>query len=323
MENIVERLKFAGITGRLTGKEYHGKCPFCSKNKFYVNIKSGKYICFSGSCAKKGHIASILGNFQVDINEVFNKSLFYQDKEGNEIDVEHDIKELDDYKYIHRYILDRGFDKGFLAANKIGYDKETHRITIPMFFDQKYFGCIKRTVIDQDPKYIYPPGLPKKEILYVPPVCEAPGDSKWINKNKKVLLVVEGSLDALKAAQNGYRAMATLGCFITAEQMSLIEEYARSYNLEIVLMFDDDEAGHKATDEALDRYFWVDMKVANWEALNEHLLDKESKVCNNEGKDQAKRDVGDLSADQLEILVKHSKDRFEFVLDSLFNLTEF
>lgn len=332
MEGIVEKLKFAGIQGKVTGNEYKGKCPFCGKPKFYVNIKSGKYICFSGSCRRKGHISSILGEYKVDFDEVFSKSLFYE-KNGVETYIEHDINELNNYKYIHRYMLDRGFDKDFLAANKVGYDKKTHRITVPIFFDQKYWGCIKRTVLpDVEAKYIYPPNMPKRELVYLPYVCEAPGGSKWIDKNKKVLLIVEGSLDALKAAQYGYRAMAVLGCFITNEQMSLIEQYAKTHDLEIVLMFDNDEAGKKAIQETLSKYFWVDFKVgyiaeaeeyANSKRTERKIVDNQGKICYNDCKGEVRKDVGDLSPEELDYVISRAKDRFDVILDELFSLTEF
>ena len=47
---------------KISGDEIHCCCPFHKENKpsFSINLETGKYICFSGKCGKKGNLVSFI-----------------------------------------------------------------------------------------------------------------------------------------------------------------------------------------------------------------------------------------------------------------------
>ena len=50
------------------------ECPYCGrKHKFYLNVKSGKFICQSGNCGEVGTIFKLMHKFGLKVN--FKQSL--------------------------------------------------------------------------------------------------------------------------------------------------------------------------------------------------------------------------------------------------------
>jgi DNA primase len=195
--------------------------------------------------------------------------------------------------------LNRGFDKQFLVKNKVGYDTNTYSVTIPIFFSGDYYGVIRRTILeDHQPKYKYPEHMPKRSLLYMPLYVENP-------TNKK-LLIVEGSLDALKCAQNGYYSVATLGCMPTQEQINIISDYCRQNGLESILLYDNDQAGIDGSKYAIKQGY--NGKIAS--------IDKLAEVWYAEGT-EVKKDPGELTKDELDFLVKNSVSSLRYKLEKL------
>lgn len=68
-------------------------------------------------------------------------------------------------------------------------------------------------------------------------------------RNKNKVLIVEGIIDVVKAHQNGINnCVAVLGTALTKEHMVLLARYTDK----IYLCFDNDEAGDKATERAIE-----------------------------------------------------------------------
>ena len=93
---------------------------------------------------------------------------------------------------------------------------------------------------EQIPRYLYSTGFPKRNILFN------------LN-NAKVydeVIIVEGSLDAMKIHQAGYpNVVATLGAIITDTQMQLVKNYF-DY---ITVIPDNDDAGRAMKDAIMVR----------------------------------------------------------------------
>lgn len=289
--------------------------PFINGNHdtFSVNLKTGLFICFSAKCGAKGHIKKIVGDTDDEFNyeEVANIQLSdFEVAEKNTAEyLKPQVEELTKWQLIHDYMLARGFDKKFLQDNLIGYNKEAHCVTIPITLEGEYYGSINRTVIKEYiPKYSYPNGLPKKDIVYKP--------VKIIDKDKpNRLLLVEGSIDALKSAQYGYNSMAFLGCDISYEQVEIIKRFAAENNLRITMLFDNDESGYVGLNKALSKHYMLDCDVALIADLQP--LDNSGSICyyKDMEKCEVKKDVCDLTEFELDTVLVQAKDRtnYEFM----------
>ena len=69
------------------------------------------------------------------------------------------------------------------------------------------------------------------------------------DKNEGTLILCEGNIDVVMLSQEGFRnAIAPLGTAFTPEQARIIAKYAKN----VVIAFDSDTAGQKATNKAID-----------------------------------------------------------------------
>jgi hypothetical protein len=206
------------------------------------------------------------------------ESFELKDEEKNNADV----SELSNYRYRHPYLSRRGFADEVVLKNGIGFDKKTARVTIPIFFSGKYYGVIKRTTIDEEPKYLYPENLQKGAILYSP---------KPVNvKRDDIEFWVEGSLDALRFAQAGYYAHAFLGCMPSDIQLNYLKKSKRHP----ISALDNDAPGIKGTDYVLNKVRRSDLSV----------LEYPSGI----------KDPGSMTTEQIDVCVKDCKNRFDLLL---------
>lgn len=252
MSYLEKNLKSAGfdVRYRAPGELKLQKCPL-HKDKtpsLSINIKKNRYNCFS--CGDKGSIQKLLSYFGIgnystpDIDEI-EKLLTeesiqdIQDKPYNA-----DECELLNYRYFHPYLVNRGLSKEFIISNKIGFDKKEARVTIPIYFNNTYYGCAKRTVVDETPKITYNYGMPKNKIVYQP--LTNTGNSEY-------LIVVEGPIDALKASYLNQDSVAILGCHPSNVQINHITKIANGRT--IILALDNDTPGKKGIEK------WIDLTI--------------------------------------------------------------
>ena len=106
------------------------------------------------------------------------------------------------------------------------------------------FGA--RTLKDEEPKYINTPEtavFSKGRNLY---------GFHWIReeiRESRTLYIVEGYLDVILPYQGGIKGMvATLGTALTRDHLRLLRRYVDK----VVLVFDGDEAGKKASERGMD-----------------------------------------------------------------------
>ena len=217
-------------------------------------------MCFSGVCGKRGHLTYILmdrcgfsfskarellGDMFLQIGTGGSSTLpeFEQRKFKRRADVEYEKMEeipaeiLGVYDRCPVYMLNRGFTKSTLRQWDVGYDVERRRVTIPVWSkDRRLVGITKRAVDeDVEPRYkhLY---FEKSRLLYgehlVSDVTEA-----------EPLIVVESQMSVLWLYQSGIRnAVSTLGSQVSLNQIERIAKYPW-----VVLAFDEDDAGRKAT----------------------------------------------------------------------------
>ena len=126
------------------------------------------------------------------------------------------------------------------------YDKFRDRLIFPVIdIRGEVVGFSGRALNDdQDPKYLNSPEtlvFSKRRTLF--------GMNLAKNSKRGSILLVEGNVDVVTLHQAGFdNAVATMGTSLTTEQTRLISRYAK----EIIICYDNDPPGKKATERALD-----------------------------------------------------------------------
>jgi DNA primase len=141
------------------------------------------------------------------------------------------------------------FNAGLTVKSQRGkadYDKFRNRLMFPVI-DHKgqviAFGG--RILDDGEPKYLNSPEITnvfsKRRVLY--------GINLSKNTKSGYFILVEGNVDVITLHQAGFdNAVASMGTSLTPEQVALISRYNIK---EVVVCYDADNAGIKATDRAL------------------------------------------------------------------------
>lgn len=114
------------------------------------------------------------------------------------------------------------------------------RIAIPIHDEKgRIVAYTGRALGNERPKYKFPKGFSKSLEVYN---LHRVKDSK-----AKETVLVEGYFDVFRLYQAGYEAVALMGSSISQTQ----EELILSLNKDLTLLFDGDEAGRKATKQAI------------------------------------------------------------------------
>jgi len=250
-----------------------------------INIAKNRYRCWS--CDDKGSISKLLSYYGIKWGSYSQAATidelesYLNECEQLDSSVESIIKnspnqtrielgdykpnelELLNYKYYHPYLEGRGFDKEFILANKIGFDRDKLRVTIPIFLFDQFIGVAARTVVSDIPKISYNAGMPKDKILYIPLTC---------NHKSDTIVITEGPIDALKGSYYGYDTVSILGCQVSEAQMDLIYEYA--VGRQIIIALDSDQPGKNGTNKFISMLPDIDdVKIFCYNGINSVIKD--------------------------------------------------
>lgn len=252
---------------RVSGTNLVGSCPFHHDQhpSFAMSAETGLFVCYSGGCGERGNLAQFL-----------MRALNWAPRKAIETaaDVVGDgarrreraplpewskrrgavagsvspnlLLEAQNDVYLEAgfptYMTGRGFTDATLDRWGIGYDEVSRRVTIPVrTFSGTLVGVSKRATKEtQSPPYLHD-GFSKGQYLY--------GINLWSMPEE--VWVCEGQLDAMALDQmfdgaEGFGVAATMGSLVTKVQIDGLARVNR-----LVLAFDADEAGRKATE--LDR----------------------------------------------------------------------
>ncbi len=170
------------------------------------------------------------------------------------------------------------------------YDNFRNRMMTPIIdIRGNVIGFGGRVLDDSKPKYVN-----TSDTLVYKKSHEVFAMNFAKNSKEDFLIVAEGYMDVIALHQAGFtNAVACLGTALTAEQARLMKRYTD----EVVLSYDADEAGQKATKRA--------MQIFSDSGLKVRVLQLRG------GKDPD------------EIIKKHGKERFRSLLDGAENDTEF
>ena len=148
------------------------------------------------------------------------------------------------------------FDAGLVKRGKNGgfYDAFRNRLMFPVIDVRgNVIGFSGRILGDGEPKYLNTPETR---------VFDKGSNLFGLNLAKKsrlgYLILVEGNVDVVMLHQAGFDcAVASLGTSLTAEQARLISRYTN----EVVLAYDSDAAGQKASQRAIGLFEKLDVKT--------------------------------------------------------------
>ena len=137
-------------------------------------------------------------------------------------------------------------DAGLVVQNKNGglYDKFRNRLMLPVIDTRGDVVAFGSRVLDKsEPKYMNSSETPvysKRRVLY--------GLNLAKKSKRPNIILCEGNLDIVTLHQAGFdNAVASMGTALTVEQTRLLSRFTK----ELVLCYDNDNAGKIATERAL------------------------------------------------------------------------
>ena len=161
-----------------------------------------------------------------------------------------------------KYLREQGFtddeivESGVVGKSENGdmYDRFRNRLMFPIIDIRKnIIGFGGRVLDDSKPKYLNSPetaAFNKSYNLF--------GLNLAKNSNEDYLILVEGYMDVIQLHQHGLNtAIATLGTALTPEQARIIKRHKS----EVIIAYDSDEAGQKATQRAIELLNEEDLRV--------------------------------------------------------------
>lgn len=217
----------------------------------------------------------------------------------------------DEWNALMRAMTAKGYTKqelltaGLIVANKNGnfYDKFRNRLMLPVIDvrgDVVGFGS--RVLDKSEPKYMNSTETPvysKRRVLY--------GLNLARKTKRPNIILCEGNLDVVTLHQAGFdNAVASMGTALTNEQIRLLSRYTK----ELVLCYDNDNAGKLATQRAL--------QLLNNSDFSVRVLNLPMRLVNGE---YVKQDADDFikyqGAPAFENLLSGSENGVEFRMSQL------
>ena len=158
----------------------------------------------------------------------------------------------DSWDALMNAMIQKGYTKaellsvGLVVQGKNGklYDKFRNRLMLPVIDVQGNVVAFGSRVLDKsEPKYMNSPETPvysKRRVLY--------GLNLAKKSKRPNIILCEGNLDIVTLHQAGFdNAVASMGTALTPEQIRLLSRFTK----ELILCYDNDNAGKIATEKAL------------------------------------------------------------------------
>lgn len=253
------------------GEEWQCVCPFhqdsgTHKPDLYLNVRKGVFICMSTSCGVKGPVTRLVSEVMgVDatqaerelgmggrrrvqaVRERLAASRLPQPTEPTISNAR--LVELRSDRY---WADQRHLAPATCEHFDLGFDEVTRRAIIP-YRDREGIAryLIQRTTTSGDgPRYLYPRGFPLRSAIF----------NLHAVDTRQEVIVVEGSVDAMKVWQAGFtNVIALLGSGVFDEQLAQLRP------LRLVAFLDRDAAGAAAV-RRLCRYHSRLFRVARYPA---------------------------------------------------------
>jgi DNA primase len=222
------------------------RCPFHADqhDSCSINTEEGVWICFRG-CGQGGlksflrRYLNICGKqtekFIGDHEVIIDTSFF--DEEKTELTTLPEVEFPYNNKFVPEWIFGREFtaatlkrwECGITGQNGLAFPVRDELARVVGWAVRRQHGF---------PKYLYNSSLKKSRLLF----------GGHLLNEEPLLHVTEGPLDAMWLDQCGYPAVALLGAYLSKAQANLLQDLSVG---EVVLCFDNDEAGKIGLDKAL------------------------------------------------------------------------
>lgn len=270
---------------KLHGEEINLKtCPFCGKSKwkFYLNTKNGLYNCFHASCRAKGHINKLASEKEITISDNFQ-----QGTNNNLKEVDFDFSTLNYLGQTGKdYLKSRSITNETLEKMKYQVLQKNEWI-IFLYSEKTMLVGFKARKI-KEKKFFSAKG--SKAVLF---------NFDYVDFDKP-LLIVEGEIDCLSALESGIDNVVSVPFGVS--NLDWINNHFEDLKKfpEIILAFDNDEAGKKANIEVIRRLedeecntFISVLELKEYKDLNEALNDEKDlkEIINNNKKEVTIQDV--------------------------------
>lgn len=208
----------------------------------------------------------------------------------------------DSFTELTGYLKSKGYSDDEINAAWLGgiskktgriYDIFRHRVMFPIVDTRgNILGFGGRVLDDSKPKYLNTSDTPvfnKGENLFSMNFAK--------NSDSKRLILCEGYMDVIAVNQAGFEnVVATLGTAITPAQARLISHYAE----EVVVSYDSDGAGQKATQKAINHFSDVGLKT---------------RILHMTGAKDPDEYIKKYGSDRFRMLIEGSDDAVNFMLD--------
>jgi DNA primase len=202
-----------------------------------VNVLKGVWFCHA--CGARGNVKDIY--YELSEEDVF--------KEFEKLDVEYEYypeswMTLFTSGPVHPYWLGR-FTEEACRHFQLGYDSGKDMLTYPVRDPGgRLLGVTHRNLDGGGSKYRYPKGVPMGQLLF-----------NFTAERRDVVYLVEGAMDVVAAWEADVDAFAIYGSHLSMAQIRLLQRLDPRI---VVVLFDNDRAGHEGAAEAtemLDHYY--------------------------------------------------------------------
>lgn len=249
------------------GKEaVFNSCIFCGrKHKLYVNIETGNYICFSANCNEKGNIYYLAEKENIKIDDIDINNNNKKEKVINDFDTELELNPYD-FEFsteMIEYFAKRGITKETLIESKVLYSKKYNAITF--FFTAGLKNASKD--VKQQERYIVGAKYRtfNKKIWAEKKSKPVLLGYDLIDSDIKEVYITEGEIDYLSLKEIGIKNTVSVpfgaGNF---EWLEHHEEWLK--DKKVILCFDNDSAGKKATEKLIQRIECKELYTLNLES---------------------------------------------------------
>lgn len=211
------------------GAERPFLCPVHGDSRPSASLNVFKQVWYCYSCGAHGTLTGEDALLEPDYEQM--RLWFLEKMEETRVYPEAWLDRWD-ASGVHPYWRDR---VGDAAARqfRLGSDPERNAVTYPLRRpDGTVIGVVRRNLSDDGPKYLYPKGVDVGRLLF-----------NYSCDPRRVVVLVEGALDAVALWNVGVEAFAIYGAVLGVEQIKMIDRIDPDV---IVTAYDQDKAGWRA-----------------------------------------------------------------------------
>lgn len=226
-------------------EEWNCVCPFhqaadTRRPDMYINVTKGVYHCLSSSCGVQGHILDLVrrltGGSWEDARRAVGRpgvealgrllNALRPPPQGPPLSLSWD--EVLAHRSSHYWTSDRGISQVAQDHFMLGFDHSRNQALIPYIDEHREPRCFLRRQMLGHPKYLYPEQFEAERAWYHLYEC----------RPDEPLIVVEGSIDAMRIWESGHRnVVAILGSETPPDKGRMIRHH------QIISFLDADTAG--------------------------------------------------------------------------------